>query len=67
MTTTEAVALACYECDREHWRTLQEAVDAGWKEVSEAVSDPDDVLDWYTHIGWCPSCGVPVVEQLEMF
>lgn len=60
------MSLACYGCDVEKTVTLEEAVDAGWADIVEAVDD-GDLCGWYTHIGWCPACGVPVVEQLELF
>ena len=62
-------SLACYGCEVERHLTLEEAIALGWKEIVDANYDADDgeLLDWYTHIGWCPACGVPVVEQLEMF
>lgn len=62
-------SLACYGCEVERHLTLEEAIALGWKEIIDANYDADDgeLLDWYSHIGYCPACGVPVVEQLELF
>ena len=65
------IRLACVDCDRDDCDGVAE-IPAGWVDVSEVSSlaealttyeegdgEPPEgysVLDWYTHLGWCPDC-----------
>jgi hypothetical protein len=68
------IRLACMNCDRNDFdgiteQQLAEAIEHGWQDVTEEQSyensikerpsGDDRMLDWWTHLGWCPDCGEP--------
>ena len=63
------IRLACMNCDRNDFdgiteEQLAKAIEQGWLDVTEEQSYEDSImerqsgdprmLDWWTHLGWCP-------------
>lgn len=51
------INVACAECETAEGKALtaEAAVRRGWAELCR-LRHPQDLIDWYDHIGLCPRC-----------